>query len=88
MNLLKEMFVTRIREMLEKQAAIIQRTKDKEMLRRWRQDGPQRNCKHESGELPYDTDPNYLKMPSRAELQNPKMARKWQNKQAQKKALK
>ncbi|XP_069688235.1 leucine-rich repeat-containing protein 27-like [Periplaneta americana] len=38
-NLLKEMFVARIRYMLQQQAAIIQRTKDREVLRKWRQTG-------------------------------------------------
>jgi hypothetical protein len=41
----------------------------------------------EPGELPYDTHPSYMIMLSRAELQNPNMARQWQNKE-EKKTLK
>jgi hypothetical protein len=42
----------------------------------------------ESGELPYYTDLSYMTMPSRQELRNPKMARRWQNKGSQDKVLK
>ncbi|XP_023705062.2 uncharacterized protein LOC111863197 [Cryptotermes secundus] len=88
MNLLKEMFMMKIKAMLTKQAATIQKTKDEETLKKWRQNGRHMNHKLECGELPYDTDPNYTTMLSRVELLDPTMARQQQNKEAQIKALK
>ncbi|KAJ9600661.1 hypothetical protein L9F63_026197, partial [Diploptera punctata] len=42
---------------------------DREVLSAWRQSGAKRPPQKPSSELPYDTDPVYMKMLSRAEIQ-------------------
>ncbi|PSN51273.1 hypothetical protein C0J52_11785 [Blattella germanica] len=69
------MFVARIRDMLVKQAAIIQRSKDQDVLSKWRKSGTRTSNKLELSVWPYDTDPVYMSMLTRAELQGPTLDR-------------
>ncbi|XP_067010331.2 uncharacterized protein [Anabrus simplex] len=78
-NLLKELWIARIKEMMERQSLIIQKRKDEETLKAWRKNmarlkemtNPE-DLKHDFI-VPYDVDEDYMMMLSRWELHHPSM---------------
>ncbi|XP_049957019.1 uncharacterized protein LOC126473788 [Schistocerca serialis cubense] len=78
-TLLRDLWITKIKFILEKQNEIIQKRRNTELLQQWRKDTEKlnqinrmhlENFKKHGLKIPFDTDEDYMKILSRSDLKN------------------